>query len=231
MDIVSLLASPSGEKGNTGQLLAEVHKGAQTLGAVCETICLRGNSVKPCLGCNQCHKKGYCNQKDDFESIKQKLLAADGLVLATPNYIFQVSGQLKVFMDRCASLIHCMALQGKYAVTVITSGGGDEWPIVQYLNQFLMNAGATPVDAVWAAMGTTQDGNLQDRIREQAFQAGKNLVEAWQNKRRLAMVERIQDTHRQRMRELIKYYQAEWPYEYNYWQERDRSVALDITEA
>jgi len=65
------------------------------------------------------------------------MIAAGGIILATPNYIFNVSGQLKVFIDRCSSLIHCMALDGKYGACVVTSGGGDEWPIVQYLNHFL----------------------------------------------------------------------------------------------
>ena len=220
MKIVSILGSPNGEKGNTGLLLDEVLKGAKSLDAVYETIALRGDSVRPCRGCNQCHKRGFCHQKDEFESIKEKMLSADGLILATPNYISHVSGQLKVFLDRCAGLVHCMALEGKYGASVVTSGGGDEWPIVKYLNHFLMTTGVTPVDAVWAGMGTTKDRDLDEKTREQAFNAGKNLVEAWKGKRRFAMVEKVQETHRERMRELILYYQAEWPYEYTYWQER-----------
>jgi len=109
MKIVSIIGSPRGMKGNTGNLLGEVLKGAKSAGAVCEVIALRGNSVKPCLGCDRCHKKGRCPQDDEFESIKEKMLAADGIILATPNYIFHVSAQLKMFIDRCSSLIHCMS--------------------------------------------------------------------------------------------------------------------------
>ena len=230
MKIVSILGSPNGEKGNTGLLLEEVLKGAKRLDAVCETISLRGDSLKPCRGCNQCHKTGICHQKDDFESIKEKVLAADGLILATPNYISHVSGQLKVFLDRCAGLIHCMSLEGKYGASVVTSGGGDEWPIVKYLNHFLVITGVTPVDAVWAEMGTTKDRNLDEKTREQALSAGRNVVEAWKSKRRVAMVEKIQDAHRARMRELVRYYRAEWPYEFAYWQERTRSEPIHKTE-
>ncbi|MBP8646122.1 MAG: flavodoxin family protein [Syntrophobacteraceae bacterium] len=229
MKVISILGSPNGEKGNTGMLLEEVLKGAKSLGAVCETVSLRGDSLKPCLGCNQCHKKGICHQKDDFESIKGKVLAADGLILATPNYISHVSAQLKVFLDRCAGLIHCMSLEGKYGMSVVTSGGGDEWPIVQYLNHFLMITGVIPVDAVWAEMGTTKDRNLDEKICDQAFNAGRNLVDAWKSKRRLATAEKIQDAHRERMRELVRYYRAEWPYEYKYWQERAQSEPFDKT--
>lgn len=221
MKIVSLLASPNGERGNTGLLLDAVHKGAKSLGADCETVILLGDSIKPCRGCNQCHKKGLCFQKDDFEAIKEKILAADGLILATPNYISHVSAQLKLFLDRCAVLIHCMALEGKYGASVVTSGGGDERPIVEYLHQFMMTTGVTPVDAVWAEMGTSKPHNeVPLACRDQAFEVGKNLVKAWEEKRRFVMVEKIQEAHRQRMRRLIEFHKEEWPYEYAYWKEK-----------
>lgn len=220
MKIVSIIGSPHGEKGNTGSLLSEVLKGAESKGAKHETIVLRGDTIKPCLGCDQCHKKGSCPQKDGFESIKEKMLAADGIVLATPNYIFHVSGQLKVFIDRCSSLIHLMALQGKYGATVVTSGGGDEWPIVQYLHHFLMATGVIPVDSVWATLGTTGHKELPQKCQEQALEVGRSLVEAWEEKRRFVMVEKVQEAHRERMRELLNYYKEEWPYEYSYWKEQ-----------
>lgn len=221
MNIVSIIGSPHGEKGNTGRLLGEVLKGAESQGARCEIIALRGDSVKPCLGCDQCHKKGRCPQDDEFESIKEKMLAADGIILATPNYIFHVSAQLKVFIDRCSSLIHCMALDGKYGASVVTSGGGDEGPIVQYLHDFLMLTGITPVDAMWATTGTTgKYKQFPETWCEQAFNLGRTLVKAWEEKRRFIMVEKVKEKHRERMRELINYYKEEWPYEYNVWKER-----------
>jgi hypothetical protein len=113
-----------------------------------------------------------------------------------------------------------MSLEGKYGAGVVTSGGGDELPIVKYLNHFLMTTGVTPVDAVWAEMGATKDRNLDEKTREQSFNTGKNLVEAWKGKRRLAMVEKVREEHQKRMRELIDYYKEEWLYEYAYWKER-----------
>lgn len=222
MKILSIVGSPHGEKGNTGKLLGEVLKGAESEGAECETIVLKGDSIKPCLGCDLCHKNGRCHLKDDFEPIKEKMLAADGIILATPNYIFHVSGQLKLFIDRCSSLIHCMALEGKYGASVVTSGGGDELPIVQYLNHFLMVSGVTPVDGVWATMGTSEpDTQVPKENREQAYRLGRTLVHAWKEKRRFAMVEKVQEEHRKRMQELINWYKEEWPYEYAFIKERE----------
>lgn len=221
MKIVSILGSPHRERGNTGKLLGEVVKGAESMGANCEIIALRRNAVNPCLGCDRCHKEGRCPQNDEFESIKEKMCAADGIILATPNYIFHVSAQLKMFIDRCSSLIHCMALEGKYGASVVTSGGGDESPIAAYLGYVLTVMGATPVDAVWATMGAMgTDKQLPEKCRDQAFNLGKTLVKAWEEKWRLVAVEKVQEKHRERMRELMDYYREEWPYEYEYWEKR-----------
>ena len=74
-------------------------------------------------------------------------------MLASPNYISSVSAQIKAFMDRCCGVIHRMAFEGKYGASVVTSGGGDEEPITQYMNHFLITTGVMPVGSVWATMG------------------------------------------------------------------------------
>ncbi len=137
MRIISLLGSPRGMKGNTARLLRIVLSGSESQGAKTEIISLKGDTVLPCRGCDVCHQKGVCIQKDDFEAIKNKIFEADGLVLASPNYIFGVSAQLKAFMDRCCGILHCIGFEGKYGASVITSGGGDEAPIAEFMNHFL----------------------------------------------------------------------------------------------
>jgi len=220
MKIISILGSPNGESGNTGILLAEVLKGAESAGAECETVTLKGSELRPCCGCNICHRDGVCCLNDDFESIKAKILAADGIILATPNYISHVSAQLKVFLDRCAGLVHCMSLEGKYGGSVVTSGGGDELPIVEYLNRFLTTAGATPVDSMWAAMGTTRGAGLDAKTARQAFNMGRNIAEACKNNPRVTMAEKVRESHGERMRGLIAHHKNEWPYEYDFWQKK-----------
>ncbi|MEW6214761.1 MAG: flavodoxin family protein [Nitrospirota bacterium] len=169
MKIISIVGSPHGVKGNTARLLRVVLDRAESQGAETEIIFLPGGTVLPCKGCNTCHKKGRCPQKDDFESIKQKVLEADGLVLASPNYIFSVSAQMKAFMDRCSGVIHCMAFEGKYGASVVTSGGGDEKPITNYLNHFLMITGIRPVGSVWATMGTIVGKTFPVEVNKRAL--------------------------------------------------------------
>jgi multimeric flavodoxin WrbA len=220
MKIISLLASPHGLKGNTAGLLRYVLDGAEAEGAKTEVIVLKGDTVLPCRGCDVCHKKGHCVQKDGFESVKKKIIEADGLVLASPNYIFSVSAQLKAFIDRCCGVIHCMQFWGKYGASVVTSGGGDEEAIVEYMNHFLTISGAVPVGGVWASMSAMRGGVFTEKVKEDALTLGKRLVAAWKAGEVPPDVEVLRKNFRERMRGLVDYRKEEWPYEYQYWKEK-----------
>jgi multimeric flavodoxin WrbA len=218
MKIISIVGSPRGTKGNTAGLLELVLKGARSQGAETETIILPGGTVLPCMACDACHKKGKCSQKDDFESIKERIHRSDGLVLASPNYIWSVSAQMKAFMDRCCGVVHCMAFEGKYGASVVTSGGGDEPPICEYLNHFLVTTGITPVGSVWATMGAASGGTFTEETKNEGMELGKNLVQSWRNKVVFPHLEKAKDEFRARMQLLMRYRREAWPYEWEYWQ-------------
>lgn len=217
MKLISLVGSPHGLKGSTAKLMHEVLKGAESMGAVNETIVLKGDTVAPCRGCDVCHVKGFCVQKDGFADIVRKIVEADGLLLASPNYIFSVSAQLKAFMDRCCGILHCRTFLGKYGVSVVTSGGGDEPPITEYMNNFLISTGIVPVGSVWATMGLITGDAFPEDLSRDAFDLGCRLVEAWQAKTVAPEVKAKMDDFHQRMRSLMTWRREEWPFEYNYW--------------
>jgi multimeric flavodoxin WrbA len=219
MKIVALLGSPHGLKGNTGGLLRHVLAGAESEGAQTEVVILKGDTVLPCLGCDACHKKGQCVQKDGFEPLKGKIIDADGLVLASPNYIFNVSAQLKAFMDRCCGVVHCMQFWGKYGASVVTSGGGGDESITKYMNHFLITTGIVPVGGVWADMSAMPGGAFTDEVLERARTLGMRIVEAWRGKEVTQYIEQRRNDFRERMRGLISFRNQEWPYEYQYWKE------------
>ncbi|MEJ2695949.1 MAG: flavodoxin family protein [Candidatus Sulfobium sp.] len=219
MKLISLLGSPHGLKGNTAGLLHLVLEGAEAEGASAETIVLKGDTVFPCRACDACHKKGRCVQKDDFEVIKKKVLTADGLVLASPNYIFNVSAQIKAFMDRCCGVIHCMQFWGKYGASVVTSGGGDEQTVAGYMSHFLVTTGAVPVGAVWAMMSAMPEEGFTDEVGESAVALGKRLVTAWRAGEVPAEVHEQRNAFRRRMHALVDWRKEEWPFEYSYWKE------------
>ena len=218
MQIIALVGSPHKAKGNTARLTRIVLQGAEQEGARTETIYLPGNTVLPCLGCDYCHKKGRCVQKDAFPEIQQKLQAADGLVLGSPNYIFSVSAQMKAFMDRCGSMVHCLGFSGKYGASVVTSGGGDEEPIAEYLNHFLMLTGIQSVGSVWATMGLIFGDAFPEDLSSRALDLGQRLVQAWRRQETFPEIQAKMAAFQDRMRQLMEYRKEEWPDEYAYWQ-------------
>ncbi len=217
MKIISILGSPHGLKGNTAGLLRCVLAGAEAAGAQTEVIILKGDTVLPCRGCDICHKKGRCAQKDDFESLKERIVRADGLVLASPNYIFNVSAQLKAFMDRCCGVVHCMQFWGKYGASVVTSGGGGDEPIVDYMNHFLITTGIIPVGGVSAAMSQMPEGGFTDQLQKEAQAVGRRLVDAITMSEVPGDIDQHRNNFRERMKALMSYRKEEWPYEYEYW--------------
>lgn len=217
MKIIGLVGSPHGLKGNTAKLLRLVLEGAESEGAQTETVILKGDSILPCLGCDACHKKGLCPQKDSFHEIQEKIEAADALVLGSPNYIFNVSAQMKAFMDRCGCAIHCLRFRGKYGASVVTSGGGDEEHIAEYMNHFLMITGIQSVGSVWATMGAIQGDEFPKDVADKAVGLGNRLVRAWRDKETFPEIQERMAVFKERMRRLMEYRKDEWTYEHDYW--------------
>jgi len=221
MQLVAIVGSPHGPRGNTARLLQEVLSGASAGGAKAETLFLSELTIGPCNGCDACHKIGHCVQQDDFTSVRDRIAAADGLILASPNYLFNVSAQLKAFLDRCCGVIHLLDFQGKYGAAVVTSGGGGDEPVTNYLQRFLTITGIHPVGAVHATMGALPGGEFTSGLRQEARRLGERLVTAWQNQTRDPRVDQEIRVFSQRMRELVFAMKDEWLYEYQSWQTRD----------
>lgn len=223
MQIVCIVGSPHGPRGNTARLLQEVLAGAAVHGGRAETVFLDGHNIRPCDGCDACHKVGRCVQKDDFEAVRAKIAAADGLILASPNYLFSVSAQLKAFLDRCCGIVHLLGFSGKYGAAVVTSGGGGDEPIIDYLQRFLTITGIHPVGGVHATMGALPDGEFTAGLKREARKLGEKLVTSWQQQLRDPRVELEIRAFSQRMKELVFWKKEEWPYEFHAWQNRDPS--------
>jgi multimeric flavodoxin WrbA len=69
-----------------------------------EEIVLRDLKISPCLEIYGCRETGRCAIQDDFQALYDKLLACDGLLLASPIFFYTVTAQTKILMDRCQSL-------------------------------------------------------------------------------------------------------------------------------
>ena len=101
--IIAIYGSPR-RKGNTAALMKKAVEGARDSGADVEEIVLRDLKISPCLEIYGCLKAGECAIKDDFQMVRDKMLNAQGLILASPVFFYTVSSHTKMLMDRFQSL-------------------------------------------------------------------------------------------------------------------------------
>jgi len=132
--IIIIEASPR-DNGNSTILAREVAAGARSLGAEVESVHLHGMDIRPCIACDACQGslEQDCVIPDDLRALYPRLRAANAIVYATPIYWFTVSGQIKLFMDRCYALTFLDTEPGEGgepAYSVKTDLGGKKLGVV-----------------------------------------------------------------------------------------------------
>jgi len=105
-------------------------------GVTGEIIVLSEENLKPCRGCKLCIDRGeeLCPLGDDGAALISRLEKADGVIIATPNYSFHVSGHTKLFLDRLGYLFHRPRMFGKTFTSLVTQGIYGGGAILRYLN-------------------------------------------------------------------------------------------------
>jgi len=99
MKILAIVGSPRIE-GNTNYLVDKALEEAAKRGMQTEKIILSQHDIKPCLGHDNCASYKKCTQQDDAPWIIERFCEADAVILATPVYWYNVTAQMKTFIDR-----------------------------------------------------------------------------------------------------------------------------------
>ncbi|GEM_PF-1128514 len=143
-----------------------------------------GLKIAFCIGCWTCAIKGACphDRIDDMGLLKEKMAAADLIIWGSPNYVMNVSAQMKVFLDRLLPWWHRFPLVGKVGIPIMTSGGTrtaitapDDTQ--KYLAGLMMTLGIKVVDILFAStVGIGSGVRIIDE--EKAGEDAKKAVEA-----------------------------------------------------
>ena len=99
--VVAVIGSPR-RRGNTATLVEAALEELERGGCECTRIMLADKRIEFCSGHVFCGERA-CPHDDDMAGILEQVYAAEGLILATPIYYENVSGQMKTFMDRNAT--------------------------------------------------------------------------------------------------------------------------------
>ena len=104
MKVIAINGSPR-KKWNTATLLEKALEGAETEGAETEIIHLYDLNFKGCTSCFACKLKdgksyGKCAMKDELTPVLDRLKDADAVILGSPIYLGNSTGEMRSFMER-----------------------------------------------------------------------------------------------------------------------------------
>lgn len=211
MKILLISASPRKDKSQTFLLAKEILRGCDDK-ETAEILHLCDFKIAFCRHCEACHKKILCCPvKDDVQKILKMMLEADGIVLASPNYINQVTGLMKTLFDRSSHFIHCLRLMDKYVAGAVTSGSGHDKAVTSYLKYYSHACGAQYVGSV----STRAPVNKQNLA--ESFKLGKKLCSAIKEKEEFPPQIKIIEAHKEHFKKIIQIRKHEWTEEYQYW--------------
>jgi multimeric flavodoxin WrbA len=180
--IVILNGSPR-LNGNTMQLIEAFKRGAEEKGHQVELFNLQRMDIHPCLGCLRGGKDpdSPCVQKDDMLKIYPHYKDADVLVLASPEYYWSISAQLKMAIDRIFAVTECdpnYATPHQNTILLMAAEGDTEdnfEPVRHYYHALTRHLGWDNLGEIFAG-GVMAVGDIKGHPQlEKAYELGKSL--------------------------------------------------------
>ncbi len=188
MQILAFNGSPR-KKGNTSTIIAAILEGARDKGAHTTEIRLHDINLKGCRGCLSCRKNsGHCQQQDDLSPYLEAIKSCTGVVIGCPIYMYRISGQMKLFVDRIYSLYanrpdgsyDSMVPPGKTYALAISQGAPHP---EQYKKSIQYLAGMTGSGLGMEEVGRIIHVNSEEHpavgnkdLLKEAFETGRRLI-------------------------------------------------------
>ncbi len=178
--IVILNGSPR-KNGNTSALVREFIKGAESAGNTVTEFFLDQMDIHGCKGCFGGHSSKVCPcvQKDDMAQIYPAVKECEVVVLASPLYYWNMSGQIRTAIDRLFALEegdgnHLRGNDRASALLMAAEGHGFE-DVLTYYEHLMDHLKWKNLGHVLAG-GNGDVGDIEGKPElKQAFELGKSI--------------------------------------------------------
>jgi len=180
--LLAFLGSPR-INGNSSSLAHELLKGAKNAGAQTEAYVLNQLNFKGCQGCFFCRSHDFCILKDDLTPALQNIKTADVVVIASPFYMWSVTGQTKLFLDRLLPFIgdHFTPRYAPRKTIMLYSQGNPNLDKFRpYFNELkeLLSVGGFMVEKELIAVKADIPGKMRNHeVLAHAYQLGQELAQ------------------------------------------------------
>lgn len=178
--IVILNGSPR-KNGNTSALVKKFTEGAESVGNTVTEFFLDRMDIHGCKGCFGGHssKECPCVQKDDMAKIYTAVRECDVIVLASPLYYWNMSGQLRTAVDRLFALEegdgNLLRGHGRACALLMAAEGHGFEDVLLYYEHLMDHLKWKNLGHVLAG-GNGDIGDIADKPElEQAYELGKSI--------------------------------------------------------
>lgn len=183
MRIVAVLGSPR-PAGNSALMAQAFLEAARERGADTEVYVLNHMKIKGCQGCGQCKGESeVCVVEDDLTPVYESIRGAEVLVLASPVYFGDLSGQLKCFFDRTYAFANpdftSRLAPGKKSVMLLAQAApGEMFDDIHPRYERWLKMFGFAENHVVRAVGVREAGEVEDRPEplEQARKLARDMV-------------------------------------------------------
>jgi len=178
--IVILNGSPR-KNGNTSALVKSFSEGAESAGNTVTEFFLDSMDIHGCKGCFGGHsdRECPCVQKDDMRKIYPAVKECDVIILATPLYYWNMSGQLRTAVDRLFALEeggeNLLRGHGKACALLMAAEGNGFEDVLTYFDHLMEHLRWKNLGHVLAG-GNGDVGDIKGKPElEQAYKLGKSI--------------------------------------------------------
>ncbi|MBY0758048.1 flavodoxin family protein [Sellimonas caecigallum] len=178
--IVILNGSPR-KKGNTSALIKAFTEGAESAGNAVKEFFLDSMNIHGCKGCFGGHSNQECPcvQKDDMSKIYPSVRDCDVIVLASPLYYWNMSGQLRTTVDRLFALEegdgNLLRGHNRSSALLMAAEGNDFRDVLLYYDHLMEHLKWKNLGHVLAG-GNGDIGDIDGKPElQQAFELGRSI--------------------------------------------------------
>ena len=178
--IVVLNGSPR-KNGNTSMLVKAFTEGAESAGNTVTEFFLDSMEIHGCKGCFGGHssKECPCVQKDDMAQIYTAVRECDVVILASPLYYWNMSGQIRTAVDRLFALEegdgNLLRGHGRASALLMAAEGNGFEDVLLYYDHLLKHLKWENLGHVLAG-GNGDIGDIDGKPElGQAYELGKSI--------------------------------------------------------
>ncbi len=150
MKALGIVGSPR-KGGNTEILTAHCLKAIAEEGFETELVSLAGLDIKGCNHCDYCRDHEGCSIEDDMQSVYEKMIACDALIVASPVYFSSATALVKGLLERAGYMsFRGNPFAGKVGgPLVVARRGGQDFTFAELLYWFHIKQIINPGSTYW----------------------------------------------------------------------------------